>query len=176
MIRRKSSFSAFLAGFFKGVWNQLNTMDETKPTISLFIDADSCPVKEEILTYRFLSDLRIVFVMSYAHMMNLPQEVDQVMVDSDKEAVDLYIMNKIKAGDVCVTQDHALASLLLRKKVRVLSPRGIQYLEESIEQLLDVRYMSAQKRRRGIRTKGPKPFTEEDRNRFVQELKIILQK
>ncbi|MCM2677840.1 YaiI/YqxD family protein [Alkalicoccobacillus plakortidis] len=158
------------------MWNQLKTMNETKTITHLFVDADSCPVKEEILAYRFEPDLRIVFVMSYAHMMTLPPEVGQVMVDSDKEAVDLYIMNKIRASDICVTQDHALASLLLRKKVTAISPRGERYLEETIEQLLEVRYKSAQKRRRGIRTKGPKPFTMEDRNRFVKELKIILQK
>ncbi|TSB46749.1 YaiI/YqxD family protein [Alkalicoccobacillus porphyridii] len=149
-------------------------MDE-KQHIILYVDADSCPVKEEILAYRFRADLKIVFVMSYAHTMFLPSEVEQIMVDSDSEAVDLYILNKIRAGDLCVTQDHALASLLLRKHVRVFSPRGNQYTEETIEQLLDVRYQSAQKRRRGIRTKGPKPFTEEDRQRFSLLLEKTLQ-
>ncbi|MFK3937643.1 DUF188 domain-containing protein [Alkalihalobacillus sp. NPDC078783] len=151
-------------------------MDQTKPATHLYVDADSCPVKDEILTYRFETDVKIVFVMSYAHMMVLPPEVGQVMVDSDKEAVDLYIMNHVKKGDICVTQDHALASLLLKKGVTALSPRGDRYLEETIEFLLQVRHQSAEKRRRGIRTKGPKPFTVEDRDRFVKELKIILQK
>lgn len=150
-------------------------MDEKQHKTFFYVDADSCPVKEEILTYRFRNDIKLVFVMSYAHSMQLPDEVGQVMVDSDKEAVDLYILNHIHHGDVCVTQDHALASLLLRKQVQVISPRGLEYNEQTIEQLLDVRYISAQKRRRGIRTKGPKPFTGEDRERFVQILKKILQ-
>jgi uncharacterized protein len=157
------------------VWNE-HSMDQTMPTTHLYVDADSCPVKDEILTYRFEPDVKLVFVMSYAHMMTLPPEVGQVMVDSDKEAVDLHIMNHVKKGDVCVTQDHALASLLLKKGVIALSPRGNRYLEETIEFLLQVRHHSAEKRRRGIRTKGPKPFTAEDRDRFVKELKIILQK
>lgn len=106
------------------MWNE-HSMDQTMPTTHLYVDADSCPVKDEILTYRFEPDVKLVFVMSYAHMMTLPPEVGQVMVDSDKEAVDLHIMNHVKKGDVCVTQDHALASLLLKKGVIALSPRGI---------------------------------------------------
>lgn len=139
------------------MWNE-HTMDQTKRAIHLYVDADSCPVKDEILTYRFEPDIKIVFVMSYAHMMILPPEVGQVMVDSDKEAVDLYIMNHVTRGDVCVTQDHALASLLLKKGVIALSPRGDRYLEETIEFLLQVRHQSAEKRRRGIRTKVSKTF------------------
>lgn len=97
-------------------------------------------------------------------------------VDNSKEAVDLAIMNEVKENDVVITQDIGLASTLLPKKVQVISPRGILYLEKDISIALDMRYLSAKARRRGVYGKGPKPFTEEDRQRFKKNFKRILSK
>ena len=68
--------------------------------------------------------LEALFVASYAHMKNDLRGAAWKFVDSSKEAVDLYIMNHVKAFDVVVTQDIGLASTLLLKGVYVLSPRG----------------------------------------------------
>lgn len=108
----------------------------------------------------------MVFVSSYAHQLVLPSAVKQITVDANKEAADLYILNHIGSGDVCVTQDHALASLLLSKGAIVLSPRGYLFEERAVEQLLDARYLSQRQRRMGKKTKGPKAFTKRDRQRF----------
>lgn len=97
-------------------------------------------------------------------------------VDSSKEAVDLFIMNKVKQQDVVITQDIGLASTLLVKGVYVLSPRGKVIEEKDIHTALDLRYLSAKARRRGIYGKGPKPFTDDDRQRFKRNLMRILSK
>lgn len=97
-------------------------------------------------------------------------------VDSSKEAVDLYIQNYSKRGDVVITQDIGLASTLLLNGVHVLSPRGNVYEEGQIHTALDMRYLSAKARRQGVYGKGPKPFKEEDRQRFKNELTKILSK
>ena len=146
------------------------------PSLQLYVDADACPVKEEIVEIgqRFKTDM--VFVSSYAHRMTLPPSVKVVTVDTDKEAADLYVMNKVKKGDICVTQDHALASVLLAKGVIALSPRGFVYREETIGQMLDARYLSQKQRRMGAKTKGPKAFRAEDRSHFVEQLEKILSK
>ncbi len=136
----------------------------------LYVDADACPVKEEIVDICQKYGVKMRFVSSYAHQMTLPLTVEVITVDSEKEAVDLYILNKIKKDDICVTQDHALASLLLIKGACILSPRGSVYREETIEQLLDARYISQKQRRMGRKTKGPKRFTEHDRLQFKQQL------
>jgi uncharacterized protein len=83
-------------------------------------------------------------------------------------------MNHVKAGDLVITQDIGLASTLLPKDVYVLSPRGIPFEEKSIYLALDMRYLSAKARRNGVYGKGPKPFTNEDRIRFRNELIQIL--
>ncbi|MCM3712845.1 YaiI/YqxD family protein [Halalkalibacter oceani] len=152
----------------------LNSTTMNPSLQTLYVDADACPVKNEIIDTTQAFQLNVIFVSSYAHHIKAPSFVKIVTVDSEKEAVDLYVMNRIKKGDLCVTQDHALASILLAKGAVVLSPRGHLYLEDTIDQMLDARYVSQKQRRMGAKTKGPKAFTKTDRLRFARQLKEIL--
>ncbi len=140
------------------------------------MDADSCPVKEEIVEITLDFGIDVVFVASYNHVPNEPLGGVWHFVDSDKEAADLFIMNHVNANDVVVTQDIGLASTLLSKKVHVLNPRGIPYEEKDIESALHMRYLSAKARRQGKYGKGPKPFTSEDRIQFQKNFIKILSK
>ncbi|WP_419393677.1 YaiI/YqxD family protein [Cytobacillus praedii] len=138
------------------------------------VDADSCPVKEEIVEISNNFSIEVIFIASYAHMKNDLSQANWKFVDSNKEAVDLFIMNHVKAGDIVVTQDIGLASTLLLKEVYVMSPKGIIFEENEIHTALDLRYLSAKARRRGIYGKGPKPFSQDDRIRFINQLTKIL--
>lgn len=138
------------------------------------VDADSCPVKEEIVEIANSFSMDAVFVASFAHMKNDLNGAVWQFVDSSKEAADLFIMNNVKSGDVVVTQDIGLASTLLLKGVYVLSPKGILFEENEIRTALDMRYLSAKARRKGVYGKGPKPYSREDRSRFVEQLTNIL--
>ncbi|WP_400242443.1 YaiI/YqxD family protein [Niallia sp. JL1B1071] len=142
----------------------------------IYVDADSCPVKEDIVEIASYYHYELLFVASYAHMMKENDEQKWKYVDSDKEAVDLFIMNATKKQDIVVTQDIGLASTLLLKKVTVLSPRGVIFEEKSINTALDMRYLSAKARRKGVYGKGPKPYTEEDRQKFRRNFIRILSK
>ncbi len=142
----------------------------------IYVDADSCPVKEDIVEIASSYHYRLLFVASYAHMKRENDKQNWKYVDSDKEAVDLFIMNATKKKDIVVTQDIGLASTLLLKQVTVLSPRGVIYEEETINTALDMRYLSAKARRKGVYGKGPKPFTEEDRQKFRRNFIRILSK
>jgi uncharacterized protein len=97
-------------------------------------------------------------------------------VDSGREAADLFIMNNSERGDIVVTQDIGLASTLLPMGVQVLSPKGVLYEEKAIQTALDLRYLNAKARRKGIYSKGPKPFHSTDRERFSMCLTKILSK
>lgn len=142
----------------------------------VYVDADSCPVKEDIVEIASYYHYELLFVASYAHMKRDNDEQKWKYVDSDKEAVDLFIMNATKKQDIVVTQDIGLASTLLLKQVTVLSLRGVIFKEESINTALDMRYLSAKARRKGVYGKGPKPYTEEDRQKFRRNFKRILSK
>jgi uncharacterized protein len=145
---------------------------------TIFIDADACPVpiKQEIQDICRNIPVDVFFVASYAHVMNEEKNAKWIIVDSNREEVDFYIVNHVTANCLVITQDYGLASILLPKGVYVLSPRGKRYLEENIDELLYMRHLSSKERRAGNRVKGPKPFTKEDRERFSKELKKILVK
>ncbi len=143
---------------------------------TVYVDADACPVKREIISISRSYGLEVIFVASHAHKKNTPDQGRWVYVDSSKEAADLYIMNHVRSEDVLITQDIGLASLVLPKKVYAISPRGKAYKEESIVTALDYRYVAAKERRKGIYGKGPKPFTSKDRETFCYQFEKILSK
>ncbi|MBA4535859.1 DUF188 domain-containing protein [Bacillus aquiflavi] len=141
---------------------------------TLFVDADACPVKAEIVEIGKLFTVEIIFVASYAHMINDTFTQNWVYVDNRKEEVDLYILNHVSHGDIVVTHDIGLASSLLVKEVHVLSPRGMLFEEKFISTALHMRYLAAKARRNGIYGKGPKRFNLQDRKRFKEQLIKIL--
>ncbi|TLS39368.1 YaiI/YqxD family protein [Pseudalkalibacillus caeni] len=134
----------------------------------VLVDADACPVpvKEDIIDLTKKYQWEVIFVASFAHFSSNASHGQWVLVDSEKEEVDLYIVNHVVSGNVVVTQDYGLASLLLPRGVYVMSPRGMVYKEEKIGDILHARYLSAKNRRAGKRVKGPKKFTEADRQSF----------
>lgn len=135
-----------------------------KPTV--VVDADSCPVKEEIVEIANGYGTEVVFVASYDHVRNDSLGGTWHYVDAGKESADLFIMNYVKNGDIVVTQDIGLASTLLLKNVSVLHPRGDLFEEKDIQSALHMRYLAAKARRRGHYGKGPKPYSKDDRLRF----------
>lgn len=141
---------------------------------TVYVDADACPVKDEIEAICRKFHMNLVFVASYAHSIQQNEGYKVVMVDSRAEEVDLYIVNHCRHGDIVVTQDHGLASLLLPKGIKVISPRGKQFLNETMDELLLVRHLGQLQRRAGMRTKGPSKFTNEDILKFIEGFEKIL--
>lgn len=141
------------------------------------MDADSCPVKAEIVEIASKFSVKVLFVASYDHHgINESTYAEWKYVDARKEAADLFIMNPTQKGDIVITQDIGLAYTLLLKGVQVLSPKGIVFDEDEIQTALDLRYLHAKARRRGVYGKGPKPFHSWDRVKFSTELAKILSK
>ncbi|MBP3039664.1 DUF188 domain-containing protein [Bacillaceae bacterium Marseille-Q3522] len=140
----------------------------------IFVDADSCPVKDEIVEITKSIGIRPCFVASYAHVTDSDKQICWKYVDSSKEAADLYILNHVKTGDIVITQDTGLASILTAKKVISLSPDGHLFTEKEMQKILELRYLSAKARRQGIYDKGKKPFSNKERQKFVQQFTKIL--
>lgn len=139
----------------------------------------SCPVKEEIVEIASEFSVKVLFVASYDHHRNNNTTYANATwkyVDSRKEAADLFIMNHTTKGDITVTQNIGLASTLLLKGVHVLSPKRNLFDETGIQTALDLRYLNAKARKRGVYGKGPKPFNSEDRAKLTMQLTKILSK
>lgn len=144
--------------------------------IKLIVDADACPVKPEITDAAAQFGVPVVMVASYDHRLQAAEGVEIVQVDRSDQSVDLYIANRLKAGDILVTQDFGLATIGLAKRATVLSNRGQTYTDRTIDFLLENRHESARGRRRGKYGKGPKAFTDRDRQGFLQTLTKLLRR
>ncbi|EUJ33360.1 UPF0178 protein [Listeria floridensis FSL S10-1187] len=135
----------------------------------MIVDADACPVKTEINQLAERYQIDVVFVASYNHFSPSKDEGTWVYVDTDKESADLKIVNLSKKGDIVITQDIGLASMLLAK-CTIFSNRGEMYQNDAMTMLLEQRESRAKARRRGEYGKGPRKLTEKDRQTFTQNL------
>lgn len=141
---------------------------------AIIVDADACPVKQEIISTAAGFSIKVCMVASYDHRLSDHAGVEIVQVDCSNQSADLYIVNRTRKGDIVVTQDYGLACIALAKGALVISPRGEEYTNDNINYLMERRHVQAQIRRGGGRTKGPKPILAEDRERFQQKLTKVL--
>lgn len=141
------------------------------------IDADASPVKSEVIELAREYELDVVLVSSIAHYSNEehPEFVEIVYVEKGADMADFKIVQLADKGDIVITQDYGLASLLLPKGCHVIHHKGWAYTKENIDSLLHSRHFSALQRKSGQRTKGPKPFTPEDRETFRVFLRDFLE-
>jgi hypothetical protein len=147
---------------------------EFSPT--LFIDADACPVKDEV--YKVGQRYRLkTYVVSNAFMM-IPASplIARVIVEAGPDAADDWIADHVGPGDVVVTADVPLAERALKAGGQAIAPNGRPFTENSIGAALAQRALMEQLRSTGEFTGGPKPFDRNDRSRFLQALDEAVQK
>ncbi|MGY3766011.1 YaiI/YqxD family protein [Vagococcus vulneris] len=142
----------------------------------LVVDGDGSPVKNEVIELAEKYHLPVLIVTSVDHYTTkeYPEFIDFVYVDKGADSADYRIVKEIQDGDIVITQDYGLASLLLTRKVRVFHHSGKEYLPETIDVLLAQRYMGSQLRKAGKRTKGPKAFTQADHQKFLKDLDAVI--
>ena len=143
--------------------------------ITLYVDADACPVKEEV--YRVARRYKIrVFLVANAPM-RIPREdlFEMVVVPGNMDAADDWIAEKVTDTDIVITTDIPLASRSIKKGARVLNSKGRIYTPESIGNALAVRDLSTYLRSIGDITSGPAPFEKKDRSAFLQSLDTLIQ-
>ena len=143
--------------------------------IRIFVDADACPVKDEVYRVARRYGVRVTVVAN--SWMRVPEEdgIELALVEGDFDAADDWIAERARARDIVVTADIPLADRCLRSGVHVLGPRGREFTHDSIGEAMAARDLSAELRDMGIQTKGPEPFGKKDRSRFLQALDAMLQ-
>jgi uncharacterized protein len=137
---------------------------------ALYIDADACPVKDEI--YRVAERYGLpVFVVSNSWI-RVPRDerVTPILVEEGPDVADDWIAERAAAGDVVITADIPLADRALKAGAQALHPTGRPFTADSIGGALASRMIGEHLRSMGEVTRGPKPFTAADRSRFLQAL------
>ena len=136
----------------------------------IYIDADACPVKDEVYRVAVRYALKVVLVSNA--WLRAPNEewIEVVVVGAELDAADAWIVEHVTEDDVVVTADIPLAALCLEKGASVLGPRGRAFTEDSIGGALATRELMSQLREMGEVTGGPSPFEKRDRSQFLQTL------
>ncbi|HWR44212.1 DUF188 domain-containing protein [Sporomusa sp.] len=143
--------------------------------MKILIDADACPkaALQICVQIGHKYDIPIWTVASFNH--NIVSD-HHVVVGSASQEADIKVINMTEPGDIIVTQDWGLASMVLGKAAYCLSPTGKEYSPENIDFLLEEREIKAKFRRGGGRTKGPSKRTREDDQRFEAGIERLITK
>lgn len=141
----------------------------------ILVDADACPVKDEI--YRVAGRYEIPVTVVSNQRMRVPDQegIQLVVVDDGFDAADDWIVERAGSGDVVVSSDIPLAARCLEKGAQVLGPTGRDFTEENIGDALASRELQSHLRDMGTLTGGPAPFQKRDRSRFLHRLDEIIQ-
>ena len=143
--------------------------------MAIFVDADACPVKDEVYRVAERYGWR-VYVVSNTSIRVPPRDwVEGVVVRGGMDVADDWIAERIGAGDVAITSDIPLAERCLRKGARVLGPKGNPFTEDSIGEALATRALLDTLRQGGLMGSGPAPFAAKDRSRFLSKLDETIQ-
>ena len=143
--------------------------------INIYIDADACPVKNEV--YRVAERYELDVILVANTWMNTPKS-DRIalqVVDGKFDAADDWIVENVKIDDIVVTADIPLASRCLDNDARVLGPKGREFTKNNIGDTMATREIMSHLRDLGTMTGGPAPFQKKDRSRFLQSLDQIIQ-
>ena len=140
---------------------------------SIYVDADACPVKNEIYRVAARYGLK-VHVVSNSYM-NVPRDpgIELVVVSDSFDAADNWIAERAGPGDIVITSDIPLAARCLARAAWVLGPKGVPFTEGDIGSALAMRDLLADLRQGGQAPAGlggPAPMTAKDRSRFLGKL------
>jgi len=145
-------------------------------SLKIYVDADASPVQKEVIEIASETNLPVVLVKSFSHFSHAEDDphVETIYVDKGADVADFEILKRVRKNDIVITQDYGLASLCMAKDCIVLHHKGFQYTNDNIDRLLSSRHENAMARRGGFRTKGPKPYSDEDRTEFIKLLRFII--
>jgi hypothetical protein len=145
-------------------------MTEAPKSTRIYVDADACPVKDEI--YRVAARLGVPVSVVAGQFIRVPQDplIERVAAGSGMDAADDWIAERAHARDVVITSDIPLASRCVKAGAEVIAPNGKPFSEASIGMTLAVRNLMTDLRSSGEITGGPKSYSPRDRSAFLSAL------
>jgi uncharacterized protein len=143
--------------------------------LHIFVDADACPVKQEV--YRVAGRFQLEVTLVANSRMRVPDEqwITLEVVKDGFDAADDWIVEHVQAEDIVVTADIPLAGRCIKKGARVVGPTGKPFTEDNIGMAVASRDLMSELRSTGEITGGPPPQTKRDRARFLEQLNNVIQ-
>ncbi len=142
----------------------------------LFVDADACPVKDEVYVVATRYGIPVLLVANTWIAAPAGFGVETVVVDDSPDAADDWIAERLAPGDIVVTGDIPLAARALGAGASAIGHDGRPFDEESIGHALAMRELHAALREEGLESHRPRPLAQKDRSRFLAKLDEVVQR
>lgn len=143
--------------------------------IHIYIDADACPVKDEV--YKVAARYQIKVYVVANQFQNVPMDalIEMKVVSGDFDAADDWIVEQVTNQDIVITSDILLADRCVKKQARALGPKGIEFTEDNIGSAVSNRELMQNLRHMGEMRGGPAPMDKKARSSFLGKLDQIIQ-
>jgi uncharacterized protein len=145
-------------------------LSEPAKAITIYVDADACPVKAEIYRVAERYAIKVYVVSNSAIAIPRTPFIERVVVGGHSDAADDWIAEQVSRGDIVITADVPLAHRCITARADVIAPTGRVLTEASIGMALATRNLLEDLRSAGQITGGPKPFQPRDRSNFLCEI------
>jgi uncharacterized protein YaiI (UPF0178 family) len=144
------------------------------PAIRIFVDADACPVKNEVYKVAERYGLKVFIVAN--SFMNVPRSdmIERVIVPDGPDIADNWIAERAGGSDIVITADIPLAGRCVRNGAVVISPTGKPFDDNSIGLALATRDLMTDLRSAGATTRGPPPLSRQDLSRFLSAMDLAV--
>lgn len=143
--------------------------------LDIYVDGDSCPVKEEVIKVALRHGLEVFMVSnSYLRPINNPK-IHMVLVDSGPDVADNWIAERAGDNDVAITADILLADRCVKNKVSVIGPNGKRFTEDNIGIAVASRNLSSHLREIGEISSHNATFSKKDRSKLLQVMEEVIQ-
>ncbi len=141
----------------------------------IYVDADACPVKQEIFRVAMRHNLQVYLVSNSPLNMKVDENIHKIRVNSDFDAADDWITERINVGDIVITTDILLADRCLKNGAYAISPAGKVFNNDNIGAAKLMRELRAYLRETGIAESYNAHFGKQQRSHFLHELEQIIQ-
>ncbi|MFC0133663.1 DUF188 domain-containing protein [Massilia eurypsychrophila] len=140
--------------------------------MQIWVDADACPLVCKEILFRVAERRQLTVTLVANQLLRVPGSrfIRALQVSAGADVADLEIVRLLAHGDLVVTADIPLASLVLEKGGYALNPRGEFYTVDNIAQHLSMRAFLEELRSGGVDTGGPAPYGNADRQNFANQL------
>ena len=144
--------------------------------MKIWVDADACPVVIKEILFNAAKRTGVMTTLVANTFLRTPPSpyIKTLEVPKGFDVADNSIVNMLSAGDLVITADIPLASLVVEKGGYALNPRGEFYNKENIQERLSMRDMLEELRASGVETSGPSAFKQSDRKAFAAQLDKFL--
>jgi uncharacterized protein YaiI (UPF0178 family) len=151
-------------------------MNEKSLSLRIYVDADACPVKDEV--YRVAARHALPVTVVAQGFIRVPDDplIERVAAGQAPDAADDWIMQRADGHSIVVTSDIPLASRAVKAGAVAIAPDGRVFTEEAIGMALAMRDLMTGLRSAGETTGGPRPFSKRDRSEFLSSLDTAIRR